>query len=68
MEKKSDKESRLKRFAGAFQKEFDIGGETLGEAYRAGRKAQGKIAEGTDFGVQLPETSLPMGQGASGGS
>lgn len=49
MEQKSDKKSRLKRLAGAFQKEFDIGGETLGEAYRAGRKAQGKIAEGTDF-------------------
>ena len=40
---------RAKRFAGAFQKEFDIGGETLGEAFRKSKEAKGELKEGTDF-------------------
>ena len=41
--------NRAKRFGGAFQKEFDIGGETMGEAFRKGKEAKGQITEGTDF-------------------
>ena len=47
--------NRAKRFGGAFQKEFDIGGETMGEAFRKGKEAKGQIKEGTDFEENFDE-------------